>query len=40
VDDIVALVAREAQPGDVIVGLSGSAFGGLHQKIVDALRSR
>ena len=40
VDDIVAHVAEQALPGDVIVGLSGSAFGGLHDKILDALRAR
>lgn len=38
VDDIAAYVAEHAKPGDVIIGLSGSAFGGLHQKIVDLLR--
>lgn len=40
IDDIVALVAREAQPGDLILGLSGAAFGGIHQKIVAALQKR
>lgn len=40
VDDIVAFVAQHAQPGDVIVGLSGSAFDGLHLKIIHALEKR
>ena len=40
VDDIVEVVARDAEPGDVIVGLSGSAFGGLHPKIVAALQKK
>ncbi len=37
VDDIATYVAEHAQSGDIIVGLSGSSFGGLHQKIVDRL---
>jgi UDP-N-acetylmuramate: L-alanyl-gamma-D-glutamyl-meso-diaminopimelate ligase len=40
VDDIVDYVGKHAEDGDVIAGLSGSAFGGLHQKIVDRLRTR
>ncbi len=40
VDDIVAFVAERAQPGDVIAGLSGSSFGGLHRKVVDALQEK
>ncbi len=40
VDDIVARIANEAEPGDVVVGLSGSAFGGFHPKLVDALERR
>ncbi|MGM0558841.1 MAG: UDP-N-acetylmuramate:L-alanyl-gamma-D-glutamyl-meso-diaminopimelate ligase [Myxococcota bacterium] len=39
VDDIVGYVGEHAKSGDVIAGLSGSAFGGLHQKIVDRLKS-
>jgi UDP-N-acetylmuramate: L-alanyl-gamma-D-glutamyl-meso-diaminopimelate ligase len=38
VDDIVDFVAGRAKPGDVIAGLSGSSFGGLHQKLVERLR--
>jgi UDP-N-acetylmuramate: L-alanyl-gamma-D-glutamyl-meso-diaminopimelate ligase len=40
VDAIVARLAREVAPGDVVVGLSGSSFGGFHQKLVDALEAR
>jgi len=40
VQDIVDFVAANAQEGDVIVGLSGSAFDGLHGKIVTALKKR
>ncbi len=40
VDTIVARLAREVASGDVVVGLSGSSFGGFHQKLVDALEAR
>lgn len=40
VDEIADWLADEAQPGDVIVGLSGSAFGGLHAKVVAKLADR
>jgi UDP-N-acetylmuramate: L-alanyl-gamma-D-glutamyl-meso-diaminopimelate ligase len=40
VDAIVAHVVPLVQPGDIIVGLSGSAFGGLHKKLVAALQAR
>lgn len=40
VDDIVDHLAAEAAPGDLIVGLSGSAFGGLHRKVLSALEQR
>jgi UDP-N-acetylmuramate: L-alanyl-gamma-D-glutamyl-meso-diaminopimelate ligase len=40
VDDIVEFVAGRAKPGDVIAGLSGSSFGGLHQKLVERLRKQ
>ena len=39
VDDIVAFLAGEVQRGDVVVGLSGSNFGGLHGKLLDRLRA-
>ncbi len=40
VDEIVELIAAQAQPGDVIVGLSGSSFDGFHGKLVSALTKR
>lgn len=40
VDAIVAFVAKHARPGDLVAGLSGSSFGGLHDKILTALRER
>ncbi len=40
VGEIVAHVAAHARPGDLIAGLSGSSFGGLHDRILDALRER
>jgi UDP-N-acetylmuramate: L-alanyl-gamma-D-glutamyl-meso-diaminopimelate ligase len=40
VDDIVDHVVERAEPGDIIAGLSGSSFGGLHQKLVDALQEK
>ena len=36
-DAIVALLAREARPGDVILAMSNGGFGGLHKKLLDAL---
>lgn len=38
VDSIVEYVGKTAQPGDLILGLSGSSFDGLHQKIVEILK--
>ena len=40
VDDIVARLAEQARPGDVVLVMSGSAFGGLHDKLLSALRRR
>jgi len=37
VDGIVAAVAAEAQDGDVVVLMSNGGFGGIHQKLVQAL---
>jgi len=39
VDDIVGLIAREKKDGDVIVFMSNGSFGGIHQKMLQALRS-
>jgi len=38
VDDIVAVVARETRPGDLVVIMSNGGFGGIRAKMVDALR--
>ena len=40
VDDIVATVAREKRDGDLVVVMSNGGFGGIHQKLVDALSAR
>ena len=39
VDAIVAAVAGEAREGDVIVVMSNGGFGGIHRKLLDALRA-
>ena len=38
VDSIVDVLVKEAQGGDQILVMSNGAFGGIHQKILDALR--
>lgn len=38
VDDIVSHVAAEAKSGDVVAVLSNGGFGGIHQKLLDALK--
>jgi UDP-N-acetylmuramate: L-alanyl-gamma-D-glutamyl-meso-diaminopimelate ligase len=38
VDRIVAAVAPEARAGDVILVMSNGGFGGIHQKLLDALK--
>ncbi len=40
VDDIVEFVADRAEPGDIVAGLSGSDFDGLHPKVVEELEAR
>lgn len=37
VDDIVDMMSRELKSGDVVLGMSGSAFGDLHHKLLRAL---
>ncbi|MCG6861893.1 MAG: UDP-N-acetylmuramate:L-alanyl-gamma-D-glutamyl-meso-diaminopimelate ligase, partial [Chromatiaceae bacterium] len=37
VDDIVDRVATEAQPGDHLLVMSNGGFGGIHEKLLDAL---
>jgi UDP-N-acetylmuramate: L-alanyl-gamma-D-glutamyl-meso-diaminopimelate ligase len=39
-DEIVAALARELQPGDVVLGMSNGGFGGFHGKLLAALASR
>jgi UDP-N-acetylmuramate: L-alanyl-gamma-D-glutamyl-meso-diaminopimelate ligase len=38
VDEIVAVVARETRPGDLVVIMSNGGFGGIRAKMVDALK--
>ena len=40
VPDIVALLAREAAPDDVVLVMSNGAFGGLHDRLLAALAGR
>jgi UDP-N-acetylmuramate: L-alanyl-gamma-D-glutamyl-meso-diaminopimelate ligase len=37
VDDIVQTVASEAASGDLVVLMSNGGFGGIHQKLLQAL---
>lgn len=37
VEEIVSLVVKEAQDGDTVAVLSNGGFGGIHQKLLDAL---
>ncbi|QQL44134.1 UDP-N-acetylmuramate:L-alanyl-gamma-D-glutamyl-meso-diaminopimelate ligase [Sulfuriroseicoccus oceanibius] len=37
VDSIVAYIAEDSQPNDVVLVLSNGGFGGIHQKLLDAL---
>lgn len=37
VEDIVRTVTREARPGDVLLVMSNGAFGGIHEKLLEAL---
>jgi UDP-N-acetylmuramate: L-alanyl-gamma-D-glutamyl-meso-diaminopimelate ligase len=39
-DDIVTFVAERARPGDVVLGMSGRNFGGLHDKLLARLAGR
>ena len=40
IDDIVRAVATEAAPGDHILIMSNGAFGGIHEKLLEALQLR
>jgi UDP-N-acetylmuramate: L-alanyl-gamma-D-glutamyl-meso-diaminopimelate ligase len=37
IDEIVAAIARERRPGDLVVLMSNGGFGGIHQKLLRAL---
>ena len=37
IDDIVAAIAKEHRPGDLVVLMSNGGFGGIHQKLLRAL---
>jgi UDP-N-acetylmuramate: L-alanyl-gamma-D-glutamyl-meso-diaminopimelate ligase len=37
IDDIIQTVAREHRPGDLVVLMSNGGFGGIHQKLLQAL---
>jgi UDP-N-acetylmuramate: L-alanyl-gamma-D-glutamyl-meso-diaminopimelate ligase len=39
VADIVRVIAREARDGDVVLIMSNGAFGGIHDRLLEALRS-
>jgi UDP-N-acetylmuramate: L-alanyl-gamma-D-glutamyl-meso-diaminopimelate ligase len=40
IDDIIQTVAREHRPGDLVVLMSNGGFGGIHQKLLQALGAR
>lgn len=39
IDDMVEIIVREHQPGDLVVVMSNGGFGGIHQKLLGALQS-
>ncbi|WP_370263361.1 UDP-N-acetylmuramate:L-alanyl-gamma-D-glutamyl-meso-diaminopimelate ligase [Limnobacter sp.] len=39
-DALLAQVVAQAQPGDWVVAMSNGAFGGVHQRLLDALQAR
>jgi len=40
VDELVASVAAQAQPSDQVIAMSNGSFGGVHEKLLAALRAR
>nr|NIP83658.1 UDP-N-acetylmuramate:L-alanyl-gamma-D-glutamyl-meso-diaminopimelate ligase [Gemmatimonadota bacterium]NIU80172.1 UDP-N-acetylmuramate:L-alanyl-gamma-D-glutamyl-meso-diaminopimelate ligase [Gammaproteobacteria bacterium]NIX48569.1 UDP-N-acetylmuramate:L-alanyl-gamma-D-glutamyl-meso-diaminopimelate ligase [Gemmatimonadota bacterium] len=36
-DDIVDVIRESAEPGDVVLIMSNGGFGGIHDKLLDAL---
>ena len=39
VEEMVEIVAKEAKDGDVVAVFSNGGFGGIHQKLLDALEA-
>ena len=37
IEEIISLISKDHQQGDHIVIMSNGAFGGLHEKLIDAL---
>ena len=37
IDDIIDIIAREHRQGDLVVVMSNGGFGGIHQKLIQAL---
>ena len=40
IDEIVAAIAREHRPGDLVVMMSNGGFGGIHQKLLQRLMAQ
>ncbi|WP_283440229.1 UDP-N-acetylmuramate:L-alanyl-gamma-D-glutamyl-meso-diaminopimelate ligase [Noviherbaspirillum suwonense] len=40
IDALVSAIARDARPGDLVLAMSNGGFGGVHQKLLDALARR
>ena len=40
IDALVAAIVRDARPGDLVLAMSNGGFGGIHQKLLDALARR
>ena len=40
IDQLLALVAKDARPGDHVVIMSNGGFGGLHAKLLERLGER
>ena len=38
VEELVAMVRRAARPGDHVLCMSNGGFGGIHEKLLDALK--
>jgi UDP-N-acetylmuramate: L-alanyl-gamma-D-glutamyl-meso-diaminopimelate ligase len=39
-EQLVAAIVAAAQPGDTILVMSNGGFGGIHQRLLDALAAR